>query len=137
MKATIKTMYAASTNVGKFRKEKGFYQSYSALAVMPDGSIKSLADLRFYFVGKDGMSPVYACIWLGHNGVYNSGGGKAGGCGYHKASAAAEAAMQAAGITLDKSIGGRGDSAIDAALKAIGEALGFAPNSIYIHKAHA
>ena len=47
---------------------------------------------------------IYACIW--HNN--GSGSGYAGGYGYHKASAAAQAAITSSGIDLSEDIDGRG-----------------------------
>lgn len=63
----------------------------------------------------------------------NNGGAYAGGYGYHRASAAADAAIKRAGITLSDSISGIGDAAIRDALKAIGVACGISPVVIDAH----
>ena len=80
----------------------------------------------------DGGGPVYASIWIHtRNPEFStSGSGRATGYGYHKESAAIGAAIDSAGIKLDKDIDGCGDSAIREALTAIAEALGY--TDIYI-----
>lgn len=82
---------------------------------------------------------IHACVWINSatdkKPVYISGGGKASGCGYHKASAALQAAINDAGIVLSESIAGVGDSAINDALIAIAKALGF--KRFHIHVSHA
>lgn len=134
MNATIEPKI--DSNVSKFRKDKGFFSSFSAIVQDEKGGMFSAVDLRFYSVGRDGMSPVYACVWINGKGQgCTSGGGKASGCGYHKASAAAQAAFESAGVTLSEPIDGRGDTAIEDALKAVCETMGFI--NTYIHRAHA
>lgn len=113
IKATIEHK-RFSTNVEKARKEKHFYKS----CIVIDCKTKTeLVNLRFY--GTQAMN--YACIWA-HNKDWTislSGGGKAGGYGYHRESAAALNAINAAGITLSRDIGGRGHSATCEAVMSI------------------
>lgn len=81
----------------------------------------------------DGASPVYCSVWL-HNPKTRertSGRGSATGCGYHKASAAFASALIAAGVKVDPDIDGRGDSAIEDALKAVAEYMGFAEFEVF------
>lgn len=101
----------------KHRKENNFTQSVTLLCIDND-EIKELAVARWYYTG----TRVYCCLW-----AYNvaSGSGYAGGGGYHKASAAMQKALDSAGIELSEDIDGRGDSAIDNALRAIGWSLGY------------
>lgn len=66
---------------------------------------------------------VYASIFV-HNNFYTSGHGRATGYGYHKASAALEAAAHSAGFKFSKEFGGAGDNAIEEALLAIAAHLG-------------
>lgn len=88
------------------------------------------AELRLYAT----PSRHYACVWLfGRENGCISGGAYAGGYGYHRASAAADAAIKRAGITLSESISGRGDTAIIDALTAIGVACGINPVVIEAH----
>lgn len=81
----------------------------------------------------------YACLWVHHGDTHRSGSGKAGGWGYHRPSAAVQAAITNAGYGLYGSpykeqdtpaaarqrcyIGGVGDIAVEAALMAIAKTL--------------
>ena len=63
-----------------------------------------------------------AALWVNdytNSEINTSGTGSAGGYGYHRPSAAASEAIRNAGIELDQNISGRGDSAIEDAVKAI------------------
>ncbi|MEO1208425.1 MAG: hypothetical protein AAFX78_02685 [Cyanobacteria bacterium J06638_20] len=105
------------------RKENHFY---SQLALIDPASGREVVTARFY--GTLRGSTVYACIWVrpcdlsAEKSAYGLGGGKAGGYGYHKASAALAEAISDAGITLDESITGRGDAPMESALYAIAKA---------------
>jgi hypothetical protein len=55
-----------------------------------------------------------------------AGWGMASGGGYHRVSAAMQAALDRAGIKLDKRIDGVGDRAMEDALRAIAAYLGYA-----------
>lgn len=83
--------------------------------------------LRFYMGRSNNASVVYASIWCRARTWENScsGKGSAGGCGYHKESAAADEAISNAGIELQRRIDGVGSQAIDGALIAITRALGY------------
>lgn len=83
-------------------------------------------------------SVVYCSVWIrqpGHGSPSFAGHGSAGGYGYHKESAALEAAMHSAGIKLAKGFGGCGSSAERAAYHAIAKACGLAsaPHLIVHH----
>lgn len=84
-------------------------------------------DARFYRARKaDGSSPVYCSVWIRtRDGRYFSGRGKATGYGYHKKSAALQAALESAGVKLAVAIDGVGESAMKEALLAIVNAAGF------------
>lgn len=69
--------------------------------------------------------------------VNTAGGGRAGGYGYHKASAALEVALMCAGFTFSNAIAGRGETAMTEALKACAVALGYDTDHLFIHNAHA
>lgn len=89
-----------------------------------NGAPDHLATARFYMARSgDGASPVYCSVWL-HSGNWTSGRGRATGGGYHKKSAALDAALTSAGITLSERIDGCGDSAMLESFRAIGEAMG-------------
>ena len=86
-----------------------------------------LVTLRTYMGKSNQATKVYATIWV--HGTFRSielsGSGSAGGCGYHKPSAAVADAIHNAGITLEKQIDGVGDTAIHGALEAIAARLGY------------
>ena len=130
MKATYnpnaKTKFTAS-----HRKETRLERQFSA--IIPGTSPNragSIVTLRIYRPG----ATAYAALWVGSGDTYTNGTGKAGGGGYHKASAAAAEAIRNAGFTLDQDIDGRGDTAIEEAVLAIAAALGH-PNAM-LHVAH-
>lgn len=62
-------------------------------------------------------------MWVHSPLFYTSGSAFAQGYGYHRASEAVEIALINAGISLTESIGGVGDTAIEAAVKAICELI--------------
>jgi hypothetical protein len=83
---------------------------------------RCVAELRLY--ATDGSHT--AALWVHATPKRNlvRGSGRASGYGYHRASAAAEMAIEAAGIKLEAHFGGKGDRAINTALEAIGRACG-------------
>lgn len=140
-------MFKHSSHTGRIaqnRKENGgFTAEYAVIAprTLPSGTTgrkmtayHSPVIARFYWT-KGGTC--HACVWINAlaKGVHVSGGGKAGGYGYHKASAALQAALDDAGVTLPHDISGRGDSAMTDALALIAKALGF--RRFHIHHSHA
>jgi hypothetical protein len=134
MKATIIATDIRNINANH-RKESNFREEYNAFYVGVDGQLHTLVTLRIYAT----ESRAYACCWLSSSisSVYSSGSGYAGGYGYHRASAAAEEAINKAGVKLSEDINGRGDSAILEAVKAVGEELTFGRFPIYTHHSHA
>lgn len=115
---------------GRHHESKECTSTRVLVAPLPPGSddspLRQLATLRTYMAKRsDGAGRVYASIWVHAPGVHCSGAGHASGYGYHKASAAAAAAIESAGIELSDPIDGRGDAMIDDALRAIGRALGY------------
>lgn len=122
MKTIIATLPAESVHNGKnYGGEKEMVSAWNVVAFR-DGEYYEPVTLRTYGGRSRNASRIYASVWV--CGRY-SGHGWAGGWGYHKASAAAHAAIRSAGITLSASIDGGGDSMIEEALGAIARALGF------------
>jgi len=76
-----------------------------------------------------------ACLWVSSGDRCGAGSGYASGYGYHKASAAAGSAIEAAGIKLSKRIDGVGDEAIRQAVEAIAKAI-TGKRRVLIHVAH-
>jgi hypothetical protein len=104
--------------------------------------LAELAQLDIYTGRSRNASTVYASVWVKACDEWRSGRGSAGGYGYCKASAAAAEALQAAGVRLTSTdaegrerrsdIGGAGESAIFAALFAMGVAMGYPLASLFI-----
>ena len=124
MKNTILSYTPTSGNsLGSYRKEKhGLHKQYTLLDlgtapyILADGtnSYSVPVIVRVYYPAQT----AYACVWISGKDNYSIGKGKAGGCGYDKASAAVDIALRDAGIQLETSIHGVGESAIRGALNA-------------------
>ena len=143
----------SSTTGGNFAKRDLPEIASKTLVASTRGAPAVLVRFTAHMSASRDASMVYGFIWVSNYdparhpakakaGDYmgvayiNAGAGKAGGYGYHKTSAAFADALDHAGVVIegrDKesgkwarvTIGGGGDSCIDAALYAIGEALGF------------
>ena len=115
------TMGENVSNAVNYKGQKELVKSYNVIT----DTLREIIIARCYMGRSASASTVYASIWIQSSGIYTSGKGKAGGYGYHKESAAIAAAIESAGISLDKDIFGVGDDAIYVALKAIARALGF------------
>ena len=123
----------AQDNAKNMNGEKELVQR---IVVVDDaGSKRTIVDCRLYMGRSRNVSAVYCSIWanghINNERVWLSGHGKAGGYGYHKASAAMQNAITAAGFTLTDDNGdsmpiyGRGEWAMREAAIAIAAALGF------------
>ena len=127
---TAKFIYPREAiQVRAHRDGKEFLQQYTAI---DRETLIERVTLRIYR-SKTGAS-YYACVWVNAPGQYASGSGIATGYGYDKASGAADNAISAAGIWLNRSIHGCGEAAIYDAVRALAELAG-APGAI-IHVAH-
>lgn len=133
MKVNVKSL-APSGNVAKFRKENGFYRQISMIDSR-DGS--AIVSARWYWPGRDGASNCYCCVWIDGDDAHGAGGGKAGGYGYHKESAALLAALNDAQAYVSEDIGGRGDQAMFDALEAVARAVVKGKRKIFRVMAHA
>ena len=118
MKAIIKENVSNAVNYGD---KKELIKTFN---VVTDG-LKEVITVRCYMGRSANASTVYASVWINTSEVHTSGKGKAGGYGYHKASAAIAAAIESAGIGLSKDISGVGNGAIHEALGAIAESMGY------------
>lgn len=127
MKATYNKNAKTKFTTFHRKENKCYFDSYSAIVIRPDyegkPSVFTPVELRLYSTGISNT----AAIWINDSAsdTHTSGTGSAGGYGYHRPSAAASEAIRNAGITLDKDISGVGESAIEAAVKAIAEMLGY------------
>jgi len=103
------------------------------------GELRNAVAVRWHTGRSQSASTVYCSVWIhAANGQSVSGHGRAGGCGYHKESAAFEAALDSAGVGLLTDdgrvahIGGRGELAIREALEAITRAAGYRGKMIIV-----
>lgn len=134
MKATYNATAKTSFTTKHRNEGKSYFSSYSiiSLADKPhdSGSIGVKIELRIYGTGTANT----ACLWVTvpekwerdketAKRVHTYGSGKAGGGGYHRASAAAHYAITNAGFTLSEPIDGRGEGPIREALMAMAKCL--------------
>lgn len=120
MTANVQGLKETTKNV---RRGTGFLRPTTGRAVLT---------ARLYYPGT-----VMRCtLWISGKGAYGHGQGEAGGGGYHKASAALEAAIADAGIALSRRIGGYGDQAMIDACEAIARAV-TGKRRFITHEAHA
>lgn len=92
-------------------------RGYKAVTIDKNGKMLELVDVR---IGETN-SNCYACVWINDADKLGYGSGKAGGYGYHKASAAIAEAFKKAGVEFDESFSGYGDEAMKEAIKAVAE----------------
>lgn len=127
MKATFKELNKAPNFKISDRKERHFYEQYTAVVFNGSSSYDAVT-LRIYSTD----ARCYCCLWVSDNcawvkecrdSYYRNGSGNVGGYGYHRASAAASKAIHNAGIELDEDINGRGNDAIEEAVYAIAAAM--------------
>lgn len=135
MKATFKENHISKFN-RKHRKENGiFLEEYVALIpkeVSGRKYLHAVVTVRTYGTTTNGSNS--ACVWIHGDNYHKSGSGHASGYGYHRTSQAVGYALENAGVVLSEDIGGRGEGAIESAIMAVAEALGF-PEAM-IHRAH-
>lgn len=127
----------SAKRIDSYRRESSFWAEH-ALIDLDMGAC--VAMVRFY----GSAATVYCVVWISawRHGFPAAGStascrgcGKAGGYGYHKASAAMQEALLDAGFTLSDDIAGRGDGAMREALESMAKLFGIARP--YIHHAHA
>ncbi len=137
MNATLSV--SARSNARNLSPQKETVGTLNLIGI-ESGKPVSLASVRFYMARSgDGARPVYCSVWL-FSATWCSGYGRANGYGYHKQSAALDAALSSAGVKLYKNfetrelehIDGVGDSAMNDALLAVGEAMGFKADSLLV-----
>lgn len=135
MKANVSKLREGD-KIRQYRKEDHFY---SQLSMIDPSSGREVVCARFYSPFRG--SNIYACIWVrpcdlrADESAYGFGGGKAGGYGYHKASAALADAISDAGIELDEEISGHGGAAMESAIYAIARA-NTGKRKFYMVRAH-
>ena len=102
------------------------YVTYDASEGHEAYRFETPVEARFYRGRTPGSSVVYCSLWVRSKaGTVCSGRGRAGGGGYHKESAALQAAAASAGIALTVPFDGAGEAAMHEALRAIAVAAGY------------
>lgn len=109
----------AKSKAKNFGGDKETTDQWTVVADVPNVGLVSAVVARCYMGRSNNASVVYASLWVHAGNSWPSGHGKAGGYGYCKRSAAVDAAICSAGITLNRSIAGVGSQAIEDALLAI------------------
>lgn len=118
------------------RQKKHFYNGYKVVTIV-NGEMVELVDARLGATD----SCHYASVWLNvryyDNNYYNTcgsarGAGKAGGYGYHRASAALDSALRRAGMKFNIGCSCLGESAMRDCLLAAGEYLKHDGAKIYL-----
>jgi len=118
------TAYKPASNGKNYSGDKEMVSAYSVIVSNGDG-MKELVTARVWMARSNSASVAYASVWVLAGEKYTAGHGTAKGYGYHRPSAAIGEAIESAGIKLEKSIYGVGDSAITDALTAIANYLGY------------
>lgn len=132
MKATYTKLH--DSEIGK-QRDKYRDHFYKEISVMHPSVRGTIVTVRFYWPNS---SEYCRCIvWVNNDEEFGSGYGFAGGSGYCKESQAMADAIDQTGIELSEDIGGRGDSAMRSAVKAIAKAVSGKRENFIIHYAHA
>jgi hypothetical protein len=126
MQSVLSFIPRESDKIRSHRRESSFWKQLSLIDLDDE---REVLTVRWYGAGQTS----YCCVWANRQNA--RGAGKAGGGGYHKASASMGAALSDAGFTLAEDIDGRGDMAMEDALLAIARA--FDVKRPMIVKAHA
>lgn len=124
-KQTVKLPSENTDNAINYGCEKETHNVMHVVATTRDG-MRQIITCRFYSGRSSNSSVHYCSIWFtGKTLLYGSGTGEACGYGYHKDSAALDAALRASGVTLGYPIAGAGETAMHDALHALAAALGY------------
>lgn len=126
MEATL-VKAQSNVNASAHRREKHFS---GEIAAIDRATGRAVVSLRIY--GSPSNACNYACIWVHADPVHASGSARAGGYGYHRASQAAQEAINKAGFTLDQDIAGVGDNAMQEAVRAVAVAVGCTDPIIHV-----
>lgn len=128
-----KIKFTGQHNNGRnYADDKETVLSLTAVAIASDGKIKQPVKIRCYKGRSSSANCVYCSVWVGYYNFHTSGHGSAGGYGYCKKSAAMSDALESAGILLNYSINGRGESAMERAMIDICRELGFTGEIIIV-----
>ena len=133
----IKGLRTENLNVNH-RKERNPSEHIIVTLKKPDqyGNHKEIVTIDVFHPKhyRTGMERVHCCMWVHDSSTdtHLSGSGWACGCGYHKTSAAIDEAFSSAGIEMQRSFGGCGDSPVRVAIAALMKALGYRKNQYIV-----
>lgn len=128
MPTMIATPLKPAENGRNYGGDKRLLTALSAVALYVDNeaglpTMKEVVTARIYGAKSGNGSRNYASLWIRPvhygSGLHSSGHGWAGGGGYHRPSAALSEAISSAGWSLSEDIDGRGDRAMEDAVRAI------------------
>lgn len=103
MAHTVKAKFVSTNSRMGAEQPRTALSGAGSLVASHGGKLCEVVTVRTYYNDKgSGMQPVRACVWvhLAGGGDWRTGRGSAGGCGYHKESAAIAEAVRNAGIEL-------------------------------------
>lgn len=112
LKADISALCTTTRNT---RRANGFCCEYTAI---DPATGRAIVIARLYQPG----SVMHCSLWINWSDTHGRGQGQAGGGGYHKASAALDAAIRDAGIALRGDVYGSRKSNAPASISGVGEA---------------
>ena len=127
MKALIGSPVSNAKNLGGDKEMTATLN----VVVVKDRKIHEPITVRWYMGRSRDAQNVLCSVWI-KGDRWNSGHGVAGGYGYHKKSEAFARALDDANISLNKPVGGRGDSAVWDACDAIVRALGYRSKPYFV-----
>jgi len=135
----------ASITIPKWRDTAKLLEGFKVIAFNPNHTpagdwdyspAREIIDVRTFVLGgkrSEGSNGVL--VWIHSPTHHGHAHGRAGGCGYHRPSAAFSSALLAMGITLgEHECHGRGDSAMYDTALAIAQKLGYEQKYLHIAK---
>lgn len=100
----------------------------NALRFVAKDTLDTIVEARWWMGKSASASVVYCSVWvyppLATGAPSTSGRGSAGGCGYHKESAALEDAFASAGVKFEAHFNGAGEAAMVRAIATVGAFFG-------------
>ena len=100
----------------------------NTLRFVAKDTLETVVDARWCMGKSASSSVVYCSVWVyppqATGAPSTSGRGSAGGCGYHKESAALEDAFASAGVKFEAHFNGAGEAAMARAIAAVGAFFG-------------
>lgn len=139
----IKAKIIKKAENAKQMDNKELVSVYSLIVRLPSGKMREVITVKCYMGRSASASVVHAVMWVRcADGHWTSGSGSAGGCGYHKESAAIASAISSAGIELQDlendhkdhwfDLSGTGSSYYPHVFEAIARAAGYRGRALLV-----